>query len=922
MINNIYVLLISLMFCDVAQCQLGITPSSAGNTGLRLQGGPDSYEGLVQVWLGNQWVSICAEGWDLQDAHVACQQLGFQQASEIISGDLYGNGGNNSVWIRDVDCRGTEESLQECNYSVSDVSCQQDGAVICASEIEIRLVDGEDVLYSGRLEILYRGQWGTVCHDDWDDMDARVICQMLGAPGVMSSLTFYGTGNGPIWLDNVMCNGDEESIADCKFPDWGKHDCSHQHDVGLSCRDVRLVDGSSILEGRVDIHYGGSWGSVCDNQWDIQDADVVCKQLGFKSAFKATGAAAFGEGTGDIFLDSVQCSGTEDALRDCYNRGWGQHMFCKHSQDAGVICDEVRLVGGGGDFEGRLEIFHNNQWGTVCNDAWDFQDAKIVCQQLGYEDALEANIGITRFGEGTGPIWLDEVTCNGDEQRLVECGRAMWGDNDCNHSEDVGIVCVTGPTLRLERGSQASGRVEIFYEGTWGTVCDFQWDVADAVVVCQYLGFPGASWATSGGNYGQGIGPVWMSGVQCNGQETRLQDCPQPQPWGENECDHTQDAGVVCVPVIPDTEPPEITDCPTTIFTTVYDRSSQDVSVSWRQPIATDNSGEIPSVTISHPPGSVFPIGFTIVTYTFMDPAGNQAECNFEVIVEALPPTTSTELPPTTSHITTATEEYSTYASGSSINLTTSLGSTSIATGSSTFDMSLVLYLGVPMVLSVSLVIIVAVCVLCLCRRTKRKQNQSHTESQKGLFLAADVPSPTTLQFEMMSPYSVSARTTMEGRQLPSQPSSHLYDPDPPDAEIDHEYDDADSGHYEALPPIRDEHGYLIMYADPTRDPEGYLVPDKRLSAISSISGTSAKENLVVYSERPDTPQTEPVMLSFQNAGYESTLGKTGVQIATQPRQTEQERKDSKGKKKRNFKLKEKRASKQHPSLKRTLTAP
>lgn len=109
----------------------------------------------------------------------------------------------------------------------------------------------------------------------------------------------------------------------------------------------------------------------------------------------------------------------------------------------------------------------------------------------------------------------------------------------------------TGPSIRLERGSQASGRVEVLYDGIWGTVCDYQWDIADAVVVCHYLGYPGASWFTSGGNYGEGTGPVWMSEVQCTGSETRLQECDQVQDWGDNECDHKRDAGVVCVPSKP-----------------------------------------------------------------------------------------------------------------------------------------------------------------------------------------------------------------------------------------------------------------------------------------------------------------------------------------------------------------------------------
>ncbi len=153
----------------------------------------------------------------------------------------------------------------------------------------------------------------------------------------------------------------------------------------------------------------------------------------------------------------------------------------------------------------------------------------------------------------------------------------------------------------------------------------------------------------------------------------------------------------------------------------------------------------------------------------------------------------------------------------------------------------------------------------------------------------------------------------MEGRQLPSQP--HLYDPDPPDAEIGHEYDDADSGHYEALPPLRDEHGYLVIYDNQSQDRGGYLVPDKRLS------GTS--ENLVVYSQRPNTPEDSPMVLSFQNAGYESSLVRiAATQAAYQSySQTEKGRKYSKEKKQRNYKLKEKRDSKKHPNLKRTLTA-
>ena len=107
----------------------------------------------------------------------------------------------------------------------------------------------------------------------------------------------------------------------------------------MSCRAVRLVGGSSSLEGRVEIYLNNQWGTVCDDEWTLPDARVVCQQLGLGPALQARSGASFGQGTGQIHLDDVQCDGDESTLSDCTHRGVGVHN-CGHSEDAGVVCSQ------------------------------------------------------------------------------------------------------------------------------------------------------------------------------------------------------------------------------------------------------------------------------------------------------------------------------------------------------------------------------------------------------------------------------------------------------------------------------------------------------------------------------------------------------------------------------------------------------
>ncbi|XP_048587199.1 deleted in malignant brain tumors 1 protein isoform X2 [Nematostella vectensis] len=314
---------------------------------------------------------------------------------------------------------------------------------------------------------------------------------------------------------------------------------------------VRLVGGRTPYEGRVEVFWG-VWGSVCDDHFDINDAHVVCKQLGYKAGAQADFCCSkFGAGRGPIHLDDVQCKGGEKSIAQCKHRGWGSHN-CRRNEHAGVRCIpnsniKVRLVGGMLSNMGRVEIFHNNKWGTVCDDNWDIKDGHVVCRMLGYKRAEKA-LPRAACGRGSGQIWLDNVQCSGRESSIDYCAHKPWGKHNCGHHEDAGVVCEPRNPVRVRlAGSRVrgSGRVEVLYNGVWGTVCDDFWDIRDAKVVCRMLGYSRAVKATHSASFGQGSGRILLDNVMCRGTEKTIADCTH-SPWGKHNCRHSEDAGVIC----------------------------------------------------------------------------------------------------------------------------------------------------------------------------------------------------------------------------------------------------------------------------------------------------------------------------------------------------------------------------------------
>lgn len=169
---------------------------------------------------------------------------------------------------------------------------------------------------------------------------------------------------------------------------------------------------------------------------------MVCRQLGFTQASQAYSGASHGQGNGPIWMDDVACLGSESHIYDCRHLGWGNNS-CTHSKDASVQCSYassvIRLAGGGSNY-GRIEIYENGQWGTVCDDTWDMKDANVACRQLGYSGATAAPTSAT-YGAGSGPILRDHVNCIGTEASLLSCQADELGVNHCYHGEDASADC-------------------------------------------------------------------------------------------------------------------------------------------------------------------------------------------------------------------------------------------------------------------------------------------------------------------------------------------------------------------------------------------------------------------------------------------------------------------------------------------------
>ncbi|XP_065509200.1 scavenger receptor cysteine-rich type 1 protein M130-like [Caloenas nicobarica] len=518
---------------------------------VRLVEGKSHCSGRVEIRDGDQWKTVCDSHFGPKAADVVCRQLQCGVALPVSGGGHFGEGVG-PMWDGELQCVGNESLLSSCPTGSSrDQACtpMNSAAVNCTKYTAFRLVNGSTAC-AGRVEVQVMGTWGTLCAPRWDLSDAHVLCHQLQC-GFAESIPggeYFGRETGPVWRDSFHCDGTEAHLGQCPVTTLGASPCSHGNNAAVICSgpadsaSLRLVGGGSRCDGRVEIFQRGTWGRVLDDQWDVQEASVVCRQLRCGEAEKAYNPPKPERGTGPVGLRGVRCAGHEASLTLCNTSLPRRALLGGVVEDVGVICwgsRRVRLVNGSGRCAGRVEIYYQGSWGTVCDDGWDLSDAAVVCHQLGCGGPVEA-AGSARFGEGSGQIWLDGVNCSGSEAALWDCAAGPWGQHDCGHKEDAGVICSEFVALRLENSDGCSGRLQVFYNGTWGSVCSNSMTLDTVSLACKELGCGDGGSLETVLHSGSVSGPAWLDYVQCGEKNNSFWQCPSA-PWDPQSCDDLRD---------------------------------------------------------------------------------------------------------------------------------------------------------------------------------------------------------------------------------------------------------------------------------------------------------------------------------------------------------------------------------------------
>lgn len=327
------------------------------------------------------------------------------------------DGSRNGPTSIPVDTASSSPAADVCEFDCGDGQCVKtfetcDGINHCANKKDEEQCShlGYEIRLSnegyGRVEVKILGQWGYVCDDKFGILDANVVCRELGYQLGASEVhgnSFYpptDTGEVAFIMDEVDCSGNETSLKDCRFMGWGVSDCTPDEVVGVQCKTPVMT---------------------CPNDYWLCRSSKECIPPAFVC----------------------------DNVPDCSDK----------SDESTEVCNstvEFQLKGSSLKYEGRLEVLYRGVWGTVCDDDFGQIEAQVACNSLGYYGP--AKIVKNAFGPGTGPIWLDQLSCYGNETTLDMCNHWSWGEHNCNHTEDVSLKCTPGAAPRTTKTPKSKQR--------------------------------------------------------------------------------------------------------------------------------------------------------------------------------------------------------------------------------------------------------------------------------------------------------------------------------------------------------------------------------------------------------------------------------------------------------------------------------
>ncbi|XP_059208683.1 scavenger receptor cysteine-rich type 1 protein M130-like [Centropristis striata] len=392
---------------------------------VRLVNGTSLCSGRLEVksdQSNQSWSSVCEADFDQQDAEVVCRELGCG-APLVLQGALYGEV-ESPMWTKEFQCGGDESALLDCRSSGSArKTCSPGRAVGLTCSEPSRLVGG-DSRCAGTLEVK-QGEWRTVGDSDWTLKEAAAVCRELDCGSTLSVGLKWESSDRPVWSISPDCVHSGSVMRECVTA------YSSPSSLGVTCSDsVRLVNGTSLCSGRLEVKSGQSnqsWSSVCETDFDQQDAEVVCKQIGCGAPLVLQGAL-YGEVEAPMWTKEFQCRGDESALLDCRSSGSDRNT-CSPGRAVGLTCSEpVRLVGGDSRCAGTLELNLNGDLRPVRPSDWNLKKAAVICRELNCGAAVS-------FGEKESsfkPAWWVRSDCVQSGSALRECAAPNFSSSLLN----------------------------------------------------------------------------------------------------------------------------------------------------------------------------------------------------------------------------------------------------------------------------------------------------------------------------------------------------------------------------------------------------------------------------------------------------------------------------------------------------------
>ncbi|KAG7242808.1 hypothetical protein INR49_018350 [Caranx melampygus] len=310
---------------------------------------------------------------------------------------------------------------------------------------DIRLVGGASRC-AGILELAKQGEWEPVQVNVGDLATGAKVCGQLNCGSVVS-------------VRGIRLKGPDVFLN--SFFDLSRYKLS------VTCSDsVRLVNGTDLCSGRLEVKPYKSWSPVCEKGFDYRDADMVCRKLGcgapsaFQGGSMEKGLRHLLMGSSVKALQSDSPAQSKYSLREC--------VLIKDTETDSrleMTCSVTftRLVNGTDLCSGRLEVKPYQSWSSVCGDGFDQQDAEVVCRELGCGAPSAFHVGL--YGEKA-PVWMEEFQCNGNESALLDCRRLVGEAHRC------------------------AGELEMKKQGEWRPVVDYisTLNLESAATVCRELG--------------------------------------------------------------------------------------------------------------------------------------------------------------------------------------------------------------------------------------------------------------------------------------------------------------------------------------------------------------------------------------------------------------------------------------------------